>query len=527
MIFDIAAKRAELSPECPAVYFAGRWYRYGELNDRATKLAGRLAEMEVAKGDRVSILAANHLAHIELILATAKLGFVYTPFNYRLSAAEQRTIADYVRPKRLFFDAEHADKAHATGVASIPLETYDDWLADAPPPPQAPSLDPEDIQMILFTGGTTGSPKGALQPYRQGFYNALNTVFSWHLRGDDCAVQATPCFHAAVNALSVPLLHLGAQVVLQRQFDPGEYLQLADEQNATVLFMVPTMYQMLTQHPTFATSDLSRVRWAISGGAPCPEPVREAFAARGVRFKQGYGLTEAGVNCFSVDLETAERKPSSVGRPVLHAEAAIRAENGQPVRPGEIGELTLHGPHVFSGYFERPDDTAKNLRDGWLWTGDLAQQDDEGDYRIVGRRKEMFISGGENIYPVEIENALYEHGAVAECAVMGVPDARWGEVGLAAIILREDAALGEQDVRAHLKARIAGYKLPKHILFLAAFPKSGAGKILKHEIAAEFLDASSLETSFLETTSQASSQASSKTTSQASSKNVPKQDGVN
>lgn len=485
MIFDIAAKRAELTPERPAVYFAGRWYRYGELNDRVTRLAGGLEHLGIRKGERVSILAANHLAHLELILATAKLGVIYTPFNYRLSAAEQQQIADYVRPALLFYDAEHAAKV-PRGVRTIALEGYDDWLRSAPAPSPAPPLDPEDIQMILFTGGTTGSPKGAMQPYRQGFYNALNTVFSWNLRGDDCAVQATPCFHAAVNALSVPLLHLGGRVVVQRQFEPGDYLRLVDEQGATLLFMVPTMYQMLTEHPDFATRDLSRVRWAISGGAPCPEPVREAFAARGVRFKQGYGLTEAGVNCFATELEVAARKPGTVGRPVLHAEAEIRHEDGTPVGRGEIGELTLRGPHVFSGYFERPEDTAKGFRDGWLWTGDLARQDDEGDVTIVGRRKEMFISGGENIYPAEIEAALYEHGAVAECAVLGVPDERWGEVGLAALIVRAGQTLSEREVRAHLKTQIAGYKVPKYVIFLETFPKSGAGKILKHEIAATF-----------------------------------------
>src|SRR5690606_38521434 len=251
--------------------------------------------------------------------------------------------------------------------------------------------------------GTTGVPKGAMLPYRQGFYNAVNTMLSWGLREDDVVIQATPCYHAAVNALTVPLLHLGARVVLQRAFDAGAYLDLVQQLGVTALFLVPTMYRMLAEHPDFVHADMSGVRWAISGGAPCPEPVRAAFAARGVRFRQGYGLTEAGVNCFAITLDQAERNPGSVGRPMRPAEAAVRRAGGSRCDAGEVGELPLKGPHVFLGYFERPAATAEALRGGWLWTGDLATVDDDGFFTIVGRRKEMFISGGENVFPVEIE----------------------------------------------------------------------------------------------------------------------------
>ena len=486
-MFDIAAKRASLTPERRAVFFDGHWTTYKDLNERATRLAARLAEAGVVKGDRVSISALNHMAHLDLILATAKLGFIYTPFNYRLSEHEQRKIADYVRPKLMFFDAENAAAAQATGVEGVGLEHYESWLAAAPSPPPTPELSSKDAQMILFTGGTTGVPKGAVQPYRQGFYNAVNTVFSWGLRDDDCAIQATPCFHAAVNALTVPLLHLGARVVLQRAFKPGEYLELVSRESCTLLFMVPTMFKSLTEHPDFPTADFQHVRWAISGGAPCPEPVRAAFMARGVRFKQGYGLTEAGVNCFAIGLNDAKTRPASVGKPVLHAEAVLRDEHGEAVKQGEVGELTLKGSHLFKGYFERPDATAEVLRDGWLYTGDLARQDEDGFFYIVGRRKEMFISGGENVFPVEVENALYEHPAVSECAVLGVPDERWGEVGLAAVVLRETVT--EEEVRGFLKAHLASYKVPKHIRFVDTLPKSGAGKILKSDLAAFFGEA--------------------------------------
>jgi fatty-acyl-CoA synthase len=493
VILDLAARRAELTPGRQAVWFDGRWHDYRRLDERASQLAGSLAAAGVSPGDRVAILAHNHLAHVDLVLATAKLGFAYTPFNHRLAEREQIDLSAYARPALLLHDSDHADKARAAATACgarlQPLERYEEWLAASPGPPPAPLLTEEDTQMILFTGGTTGTPKGAMLPYRQGFYNAVNTVLSWGLREDDCVIQATPCFHAALNALTVPLLNLGARVVLQSAFDAGEYLGLVERHRPTILFMVPTMFQMLQRHPAFSQTDFASVRWAISGGAPCPEPVREAFEQRGIRFRQGYGLTEAGVNCFAIGLDDAAARPLSVGRPMLHAEAVVRGPDGEPTPRGEVGELTLRGRHVFSGYFERPEATAEVLRDGWLWTGDLARQDADGFFYLVGRRKEMFISGGENVFPAEVENALYGHPAVAECAVVGVPDERWGEVGLAAIVLhgesvhqRTEAELAEE-LGAFLRGRLAGFKVPRQLLFLPALPKSGAGKVLKREIA--------------------------------------------
>src|SRR5690606_4474066 len=229
----------------------------------------------------------------------------------------------------------------------------------------------------------------------------------------------------------------------------------------------------------FAATDLTRIRWAISGGASCPQPVRAAFATRGVGFRQGYGLTEAGVNCFSITTEQAAKRPGSVGKPILHAQAVVRGPDGAPCQPGETGELTLAGEHVFAGYFERPQATAEVLRDGWLWTGDLARVDEEGYFTIVGRRKEMFVSGGENVFPIEVESAIYDHPGVAECAVIGVHDERWGEVGLAVIVLRHGATVTEADIRTHLRKSVANYKVPKYVRFTDDLPKSAAGKVLK------------------------------------------------
>lgn len=486
MTFDVAAFRAAVTPDRPAVHWDGAWSTYGAMDRRAARLAARLHAHGVERFDRVAILAHNHLVHLDLWLATAKAAVVYAPLNPRLSPVELRAVADALRPRLLLHDAAHAAVAATLGAPAVALDDYDRWLGDADPAPD-PRVGPEDPQMILLTGGTTGLPKGAVLPYRQQAANAAATVLSWGLRDDDLAVQATPCFHAAMNALTTPLFHLGARVALTPRFEPGAYLRLVDELGATLLFMVPTMFQMLVEHEAFTGTDLGRVRWAISGGAPCPVPLRDAFAARGVRFKQGYGLTEAGVNCFAIDLGTAARKPWSVGRAILHTEAVVRRPDGAPCAAGEVGELTLAGPHVFAGYFERPEATAEVLRDGWLWTGDLARVDDDGDLALVGRRKDLFISGGENVYPAEIAAALDDHPGVAACAVVGVPDAKWGEVGLAAVVPREGARLDADGVRAFLKARLAGYKVPKHVRFLAALPVSGAGKVLARQLRDDFV----------------------------------------
>ncbi len=486
--FDMAAERARLTPSRAALYWRGRWLNYAELDLRARRLAARLTQIGVRKGERVSILALNHIALIDLILAAPKLGFIYTPFNYRLSAPEQLQLAQYVQPSLLLHDARHAELARVTAAPLLALERYEDWLAAAGEPALKPvTLSPEDPAMMLFTGGSTGLPKGALLPYRQIRANAENTAAGWQLTPEDCAIQATPAFHAAINVLATPLFYLGGRVVLQESFDAGEYLQLLNACEATLMFMAPGMYQLLAEHPHFAHTDFFRVRFAIAGGAPCPEPVRASYAARGIRFRLGYGLTEAGVNCFAISDAQAAAYPDSVGRPLPNTEAVVRRADGAPAAVEEVGELTLSGQHLSLGYYQRPAATAASFRNGWLWTGDLARCDELGLFYICGRRKEMYISGGENVYPVEVESVLYAHPAIAECAVLGVPDARWGETGLAAIALKPGRQLNAAELQAWLRMRLAGYKRPRHLVFVEALPKSGAGKILKPEIRRQFM----------------------------------------
>lgn len=484
MIIDLAAARAAQSPDCSAVRWRGDWYSYAELDERARRLAARLHAEGVRRGDRVGILALNHIAHLDLVLAAPKLGFIYTPFNYRLSAAEQKDIAATIEPKLVLHDRANEFKAEAIGGRLLPLARYADWLKKRAAPVEAPPLTGDDIHMILFTGGSTGTPRGAQIPYRQVHHNAVNTISSWGLTADDCAIQATPAFHAALNVLTTPLLHAGGRVDWMETFDPGEYLERAAD--ATILFMVPTMFQALADHAAFAGADLSHVRFAITGGAPCPPVLRERFAARGVHFRLGFGMTECGVNCFTISAAEADAHPDSVGRPMPGLQAVIRDAEGDEVKRGEVGELTLSGPVVCAGYFRRPAETAEALREGWLWTGDLARQDQDGLFYICGRRKEMYISGGENVYPAEVEAALAQCRGVVECAVVGIPHPSWGETGLAAVSLKRGAKQSADNLRAELKGRLAGYKLPSEFLFMKALPKTGAGKINKPEIRARY-----------------------------------------
>jgi fatty-acyl-CoA synthase len=484
MIIDLAGWRAAQTPAAPAVRWRGDWLSYADLDRRARQLAARLHADGVRRGDRVAILAHNHIAHVDLLLAAAKLGFLYTPLNYRLSAAEQKDLADQVEPALVMHDRANQLQAEALGRRLLPLARYADWLKKRAAAVPAPELGPDDIHMILFTGGSTGVPKGALLPYRQVHDNAIGTIQAWGLSAGDCAIQATPAFHAALNVLTTPLLYAGGRVDWMETFDAGDYLDRAGSEGATILFMVPTMFQALAAHAAFDGADLSRVRYAITGGAPCPPAVRERFAARNIRFRLGFGMTECGVNCFTITNEEAERHPDSVGRPVAGLQAVIRNADGAPAARGEIGELTLSGSVVCAGYYRRPAETAEALRDGWLWSGDLARQDEAGLFYICGRRKEMYISGGENVYPAEVEAALSQCRGVAECAVVGVPHPRWGETGLAAVALVRGAKQSADNLRAELKQRLAGYKVPSAFMFLKALPKTGAGKVNKPGIRA-------------------------------------------
>ncbi|OYT71949.1 MAG: long-chain fatty acid--CoA ligase [Chloracidobacterium sp. CP2_5A] len=502
---DWLAARARLSPDKTALIDAqrgdapiayGAWFR--RVNQTARFLRDQLG---VRPGDRVAVLARNRVECLDAWFALGQIGGVLQSLNWRLSQRELTAIVADAAPVALLYDARHAQIAAelaALGSASLRRVAFDDPEADAlafaerdalsddplPPPP----VNAEAPWVICYTGGSTGTPKGAVLSRRAIFANAVNTILSWGLRPDDVTLLDAPLFHTGgLNVLTAPLVAIGGASVVTGGFAPDQTFDAMERHGVTALFGVPTMFIELQRHPRWTTADFSRLRLVISGGAPCPMSVFEAFWAKGVAFKTGYGLTEAGPNNFWLPDEQVRRKPGAVGYPLWSVEARILRPDGAEAAPDEVGELALRGPHLFSGYWNNPTATAAAVdADGWLHTGDLASRDADGCFRIVGRLKEMFISGGENVYPAEVESVLHEHPSVAEAAVIGVPDAKWGEVGAAFLVLA--AAASDDELTAFCRARLAGYKVPKRFIRLAALPRTGAHKIDKPALRRRFAE---------------------------------------
>lgn len=474
---------------------AGR-FTYAQLNARADAIAGWLRGRGVGRGDRVAILAHSGVEVLDVFFACAKLGAIFVPLNWRSHWRELASVLRPTGPKVLVFGPEFAatvrelwphcaimTAVHLEGEAACGSAPWSELLAGPAAPVDNPQVDAEDIACLLFTGGTTGTPKAAQISYRMIAWNTLNTMIHEIQRGD-VTITHTPMFHTGgLFVYTIPLLTLGGTVVIMRKWSADEMLALIEEHRVTALFCVPTQYQMMLDSPRFRATSFASVRFLTSGGAPLPVPLIKAFCAvHPVAFKQGFGMTEFGPGVFSLAPEFAERKAGSIGRPNYFIDAQIVDEEGRPAGEGEVGELVLKGPAACSGYFgaQAPAFDA----DGWFHTGDLARRDAEGFYFIVDRKKDMFISGGENVYPVEIERVLYEHPAVAQCAVIAEPDAQWGEVGRAVVALRPGAAATEAELLAHCRAHLARYKVPRSVVFLDALPLSPAGKILKRELRA-------------------------------------------
>ena len=444
---------------------SGERWTYRELWQRAQRRAAWLRdEHGVGPGDRVAWHAGNRLSFFEALFACARLGAILVPVNWRLAPPEVSWILDHCQPRVVLDDALEDAAALATRAGEVPAVPAAECREGTP-------------LLILYTSGTTGRPKGAVLTHGSISWNSVNTQVACDLRADDSTVTFTPLFHTgAVNVLSLPLLHRGGKVVLFATFEPAAVLAAIERERVTILFGVPTTFEMLRDEPDFGRADLSSVRFSLCGGAPCSLELIHEYARKGVVFRQGYGLTEVGPNCFSLPPEDAERKAGTVGFPVLHGEARVVDAEGRDVPQGEVGELWLRGPHVCGGYWQDPDATDAVVRDGWWATGDLFTIDAEGYYRVVGRKKEMFISGGENVYPAEVEAALLEHPEVAEAAVLGVPDARWGEVGWAYVA---PETVDPEALLEFLRTRIAKYKVPKKVITLPTLPRNAMGKVVR------------------------------------------------
>ena len=462
----------------------GERLTYPELDAAADRWAALLRAQGVGRGDRVGALAGNRSELVAAFFACGRIGAALVPLNWRLAAPELAPVLADARPKLVLGEQRYRDRAEGAlrGIAGAPR--WIDLDAEAPallarggPSAGDVEVEAEDPWLVLYTSGSTGQPKGAILPHRQVFYNAVATTTAWELGAADVAPVSTPFFHTGGwNVFATPLWFRGGSVVLFDQFDADGYLAGIAEEGITVALTVPTMLLMLMEGRAWGRP-LPSLRTFMSGGAPLPAALAERVRAAGYRLREGYGLTECGPNCFAITSEEALRRPGCVGWPVPMLEMRLAREDGSEAAPGEPGELLLRGPQLFSGYLHNPEKTAEAFTDdGWLRTGDLAARDEDGAYRICGRRKEMFISGGENVFPGEVEAALADCPGVAEVVVVGVRDERWGEVGRAFVVPRAETRVSDADVIAHARARLAGYKVPKSIVFLPEIPRLGSGK---------------------------------------------------
>jgi len=459
---------ARRTPQRVAIDYLDREVTYEELDVRSDALAGELLARGLRRGDRVATLTGNTPEHVIVFFACAKAGLILLPLNWRLAAPELRFQLEDAEPSVFLVEPEYELLAAATGNAFEPLAPPHDGATAV-----TADVDADDPLLLIYTSGTTGRPKGALLTHANCFWTNLSFDLATGLTGDDIVLQVLPQFHCGGwNVQPLLAWWKGGRVVLERTFDPARVLSLLAEKRVTTLMGVPAVYLFLSHEPAFADADLSSLRLAVVGGAPMPEQLIRVWQARGVEIVQGYGLTEAAPNVLCLPPEDAMRKMGSAGKPYPYVE----------VRLGDGSELQVRGPNVFPGYWRNPEATATVLRDGWLHTGDVAEVDEEGCYRIRGRLKDMFISGGENIYPAEVESVLHEHAAVADAAVVGVPDERWGEVGVAFVVAKQpvtDEALVE-----HCRAGLARYKVPKRVVFVDALPMSAMNKVLKDELRA-------------------------------------------
>ncbi|MFW9819493.1 MAG: AMP-binding protein [Candidatus Thorarchaeota archaeon] len=500
-IGDWAKRRALLTPNREALYdnIEKKLYTFKDLDLRANRLARLLLNEGISKGDRVAMFSTNKIECLDLFLATGKIGAILVPFNVRLSIQEIEYLIRKTNPSIFFYESKLVETLTKLKEKSIIKKNIimgsDSVLDDSNTRDltkklsesdiERPILDFDDPHLILFTGGTTGLPKGAILSHRLIFWNSVNTILSWSLKPDDIQPLLFPLFHTGGwNVLLVPFYHLGAKTILMGDFDPEEIIRIIEGEKCTIVIGVPTMFHMMANTSLFEMSNFESVRIFISGGAPCPVAIMEKYWSKNKMFKMGYGLTEVGPNNFYLPEQQIKEKPTSVGLPVFHCDMKIiNTKTEKIVNQGEVGELLLKGPHIFSGYWDEPIETKKTIEpNGWVHTGDLAMQDDDGYYYIVGRRKEMYISGGENVYPVEIEELLFRHPAIDLAAVIGVPDEKWGEVGKAFLTLKSGETLDVEDIRNYLIERLAKYKIPKYYEIRDSLPTSATGKILKREL---------------------------------------------
>jgi fatty-acyl-CoA synthase len=496
--YDCIAHHAMRRPDSLAAVdlATGRHHTYQAFDDRISRLAGSFREnFEIAGRERIAILAPNTTDAFEVQFACGRLGAIFVPLNWRLANPELRAILADCSPTMLIYDPEFAERAEHLGRSCgigrlVSLgPTFERIALQGTRLDQPAAVTLDDISTILYTSGTTGLPKGAIISHGMNFWNTVHSLALAGIQRSTVFFGLLPLFHTGgLNVFSYPTFQAGGTVMIMRNFDPGEALRLIGDPavGVTHVFGVPANYQFMAQHPSFTETDVSRLVYAGVGGAPTPDAILRTWQERGAMLQQGYGMTETSPLVLILDKEDAVRKAGSAGKPVLNMEMRVVADDGSDVPRGTVGELWVKGPNITKGYWQQPEVTAASFTDGWLHTGDAALVDDEGYYFIVDRWKDMYISGGENVYPAEVENVLYQHRSIAEAAVIGVSDRRWGQVGRAIVVLNKGHELTEDDVVAHCAVNLARYKLPHSVVFTDALPRNATGKVHKPTLRKAF-----------------------------------------
>ncbi len=495
-------KRAMLQPDSTAIISDdGRAFTYSELNAGVNRIANALPGIGVNRGDRVAVLFPNNPEFLMAWFAAGKTGTIMVPLNYRLTAPELEYILDDCGATALAYTPEFAEQVKPLRgkVQSVKNYVcvggkgeegdieYDKRISSSRD--SEPFVDGEltldDVHFIMYTSGTTGHPKGATLTHGNTHWNAINAMLAYQLSRDETNLVATPMYHiAGLSAGPTPTLYAGGRTILMRFFNPEEALRMIEAHRVTTMFGIPTMFRMMAECERFDQTDFSSLRFLIAGGAPCPVSLIEKFLAKGVTFNQGYGLTETAPGVTALAEEDALRKRGSAGKPLFYVDVDIVDDDDMEVPRGEMGEIVIKGPNVFKGYWNHEEETDKVLRHGWFHTGDVGYLDSEGYLYIADRKIDMIISGGENVYPAEVEKTIRTHPKVADVAVIGIADQRWGESPLALVTVESGETLTEEDVIEFCRDKLARFKTPKKVVFTEELPMNSTGKVLKKDLRA-------------------------------------------
>jgi len=486
-------------PDAPCIKYNDLELNQRQFNHRINRLANAFLDKGLQKGQRVAVLLGNSNVFLEVLFALSKIGGIMVPLNFRLAPPELVYILNDAEPEILIYSPEfitvvEAMEGQLPSVQTLVCEmeggnpddlVYEAWIADysAAEPAIGYEVDFEDPHFIMYTSGTTGRPKGAVVMQGQTQWNAINGMLTYPREDPITDLCCAPLFHiGALHASATPNIYLGSRLVIQRFFDPVQTLKLIEENQVNTMFGIPVMYLFMSQLPEFQDTDFSSVKFFLVGGSPCPKTIIETFQEKGVAFNQGYGMTETATGVTALGSEDSLRKLGSCGKPLFHTDIRLVDPEGNDVAQGEKGEVLIKSPTIIKEYWRRPEETANTIVDGWLYSGDIGYLDEEGYLYLVDRSKDMYISGGENVYPAEVEDVLMTHSAVADAGVIGIPDEKWVEVGLAVLVKAPEADVTEEDIIDYCKGKMAGYKRPRKVVFIDQLPRTLTGKILKKDL---------------------------------------------